>query len=179
MYKQIKISVVFTAISTVSLGIIYPALLSGIALIMPSLPHTTLLTQPVEQANLFQGRPSMSGGPYSGASNLSLTSQALAKEVDERLMKITKYAHGILIPRDLLFASASGYDPDISIEAAGIQIPRIAMAHNMDSNDLRHLVDQHTHHKLWGFIGTDRVNVVSLNEALMKLNSQIKPSTAP
>jgi K+-transporting ATPase ATPase C chain len=178
MRKQIKVSFFFTLISTVTLGIIYPVLLSGIALVIPSSTRPTLLqTKPSD--DLFQGRPSMSGGPYSGASNLSLTNQELAKQVEIRLKRISEDSPGVLIPRELLFASGSGYDPEISVEGARIQLSRIAKARNQTEGDLRQLVDQHTRRKLLGFIGTDKVNVVDLNKDLETLSSKINPPAAP
>jgi K+-transporting ATPase ATPase C chain len=169
MKKQIKISFYFTALSTIGLGIIYPALLSGIALLIPSKP-IALLTKPNNQENLFQGRPSMSGGSYSGSSNLSLTSTELAKQVDERLKNLSSEAPGIPIPRDLLFASGSGYDPDISPEAARLQINRISKIRNISKKKLEELVSQHTYKKMLGFIGPDYVNVDELNHALQLLS---------
>ena len=80
---------------------------------------------------------------------------------------------GALVPRDLLFASASGYDPHISVQGALYQIPRIAQARHMDMGILRRLVDQHIQPKLWGFIGSEKVNVVELNESLKKLEGKL------
>lgn len=170
MKKQIKISFFFTSISTICLGLIYPFMLSWVALIIPKFSYPSLLQNPIEREDLFHGRPSMSGGPYSGASNLSLTSQELATQVAERLKKLSKDAPGALIPRDLLFACASAYDPDISPEAAKIQVLRIAKARNLDAAQIHHLIEQQTRTKLLGFIGVDYVNVIEINEELKKLN---------
>lgn len=178
MKKQIKVSILFTAISTVGLGVIYPIFLAGIAMVIPS-TQPSLLKKPIQDDALFQGRPSMSGGPYSGASNLALTSAELAKQVDERLKRLTTDSPGVLIPRDLLFASASGYDPDISVEGAKVQISRIAKARNVDSKELSQLIDQHTNHKLLGFIGADRVNVLDLNRGLEQLSPKTIQPVAP
>jgi K+-transporting ATPase ATPase C chain len=174
MIKQIKISFYFTALSTIGLGVIYPALLSGVALLIPPKPPSLLLKS-IEQDDLFHGRPSMSGGSYSGGSNLSLTSPELAKQVDERLKRLTKDAPGVLIPRDLLFASGSGYDPDISIEAARIQINRIEKTGKLNRDKLENLIRRHTHTKALGFIGADYVNVVDINQALSSFTSDNPP----
>lgn len=176
MNKQIKVSFRFTALSTIGLGIIFPLLVAGVGLLIPS-PRPSLLTKPIQEDALFQGRPSMSGSPSSGASNLSLTNPELWRQVEERLNQISKFSpKGALIPRDLLFASASGYDPHISVQGAIHQIPRIAQARHMDRGVLEQLVDQHIQPKLWGFIGTEKINVIELNESLKKLEGKIKAS---
>lgn len=177
MKKQIKVSFFFTLASTLGLGIVYPVLLTGIGLFMPSLPHPPFPAQPVQRADVFQERPSMSGGPWSGASNLSLTNPKLERQVRERFKNFTKsFPLGTLpdarIPRELLFASASGHDPDLSVQGAMSQLLPLAKTHHLPVDTLAALVNQHTHRKLWGFIGSDTVNVVELNRALERLNTQ-------
>jgi potassium-transporting ATPase KdpC subunit len=169
MKKQIKTSFLFTAISTIALGVIYPLLLSGTALIIPKFSQPSLLEHPIEPKDLFHGRPSMMVGSYSGASNLAITSQALSQQVRARIENLTKDAPGVLIPKDLLFASASGFDPDISPEAAKFQALRIATQRNIHLKQIHDLINQHTDYKLFSFIGTDHVNVMTLNPALEKL----------
>lgn len=78
-----------------------------------------------------------------------------------------------LVPRDLLFASASGHDLHISVQGALHQIPRIARARRIDRDVLTQLVDQHSQPKLWGFIGTEKINVIELNEGLEKLEGKL------
>ena len=176
MKKQIKVSFFFTLISTISLGIIYPVLLAGVSFVIPSLPQPLLFIQPIQREDVFQGRPSMSGGFYSGASNLSLTSLDLQKQVSERLKHLAKDSPGIpdlLVPHDLLFASASGYDADLSPQAALYQVYRIAKARNMDRGMLQRLVERHIQPKFWGFIGSETVNVIQLNESLEKLAAKL------
>jgi len=112
----------------------------------------------------------MSGGAYSGASNLSLTNPELWKQVEERL----KQASGSFVSRDLLFSSASGYDPYISVQGALCQIPRIAQTRHIDKEILERLVKHHIQSKLWGFIGTEKINILDLNENLKKLGTSPK-----
>lgn len=177
MKKQIKVSFLFTFISTIGLGIIYPALLAGIGLVIPSLPRPLLLNDPLQKENVFQGRPSMSGGFYSGASSLSLTSLDLQKQVRERLKHLARDSPDVpdlLVPRDLLFASASGYDADLSPQAALYQVSRIAKARHIDRGVLQQLVERHIQPKFWGFMGSETVNVLQLNESLEKLAVKLK-----
>jgi K+-transporting ATPase ATPase C chain len=177
MKKQLKIGFLFTLMSTVGLGIIYPILLTGVGFFIPSLSSPSFVTKPIQSASLFQNRPSMSEDPYSsGASNLSLTSLKLHEQMTERLKYLAKDRSDVVVPRDLIFASASGCDPDISVEGAMYQIGRISKERRIDIETLKHLVEQHTQAKLFGFIGAQRVNVIELNKSLKKLSAKFKSS---
>jgi len=180
MKKQLKISFFFNLFATLALGFIYPAIVVIVGFFIPSLSQSFQLTQTHLKKTQFYGRPSMSGGPYSGASNLSLTSAELHKQFEERLKQIRQYPlREGTVPYDLLFASASGYDPHISPQAAFYQILRIAQNQNIDVKMVKQLVDQHIQQKLWGFIGTDQVDVAKLNEDLEKLGVKFKSFSAP
>ncbi|MBX9805185.1 MAG: potassium-transporting ATPase subunit C [Alphaproteobacteria bacterium] len=169
MKRQLKISFWFTFYATACLGVVYPMVVTGAGLVIPSTTQVKLLEHPIQTDEFFHGRPSMSGGPYSGASNLSLTNPELWKQVERRLKEHSKYMlKGMHVPRDLLFASGSGYDPDISLPAALHQLPGIDKARPMNMQYLSELVDQHVQPRLLGFIGTTEINVIKLNESLEK-----------
>jgi K+-transporting ATPase ATPase C chain len=70
---------------------------------------------------------------------------------------------------DLVTTSASGYDPDISQEDALVQIPMVAKATGISSSQLRALVDKYTHGPQWGFLGSQYIDVLQLNEGLAAL----------
>ncbi len=74
------------------------------------------------------------------------------------------------IPVDLVTASASGLDPDISVAAARYQVPRIARIRGIPEKALFDLIDQHTAGRVLGFLGEPRVNVLTLNLALDEVN---------
>ena len=175
MKKQLKISFFFTVFATIGLGLVYPLVATVFGFLIPPLSRPAMFSQKNPKETEFHGRPSMSGGPYSGASNLSLTSLELRKQLEERLKEIKKYPPtGGAIPYDLLFASASGYDPHISPQAAFYQISRIAQTTGLDMGLLKRLVDRHVQHKLWGFIGAEMVNVDELNKDLHRLIAKLK-----
>jgi potassium-transporting ATPase KdpC subunit len=123
----------------------------------------------------FQGRPSASSydASASGGSNLGPNSRQLAHEIRARAIRIVRlerpYAPGLRvndIPVDLLTASASGLDPDISPAAADLQAARIAAVDHLSMNRVMALIDDHTRGRTFGVLGEPRVNVLELNLAL-------------
>ena len=128
----------------------------------------------------FYGRPSAIATPYDGSmssgSNLGPRSRTLADTIRERIEAIVKvegrYHPGLTaagIPVDLLTASASGLDPDISPAAARFEAPRIAAVRHVPLATVLGLIDQNTHGRTLGFLGAARVNVLQLNLALQRL----------
>jgi K+-transporting ATPase ATPase C chain len=132
-----------------------------------------LIGQKFTRPEYFQGRPSAAGndgydGLASGGSNLGPTNQALVDRVKgdaKKFRDANPTATGPL-PADLLTASGSGLDPDISPASAEVQIPRVAAARGMSVEALRELVASHTEGRQFGILGEPRVNVLKLNLAL-------------
>lgn len=130
----------------------------------------------------FWGRPSATVSdapgkpkPYdafnSGPSNLGPTNALLLAHIKNRIAFLLKTTPGLQtgqIPIDLVESSGSGLDPDISVQAAMIQIPRVALHTKLSQNFLDQLVSQNTLGKEWGVFGRPRVNVLELNLALYK-----------
>ena len=131
---------------------------------------SSLVAQPFTQAQYFQPRPSASKyDPMSMAgSNMAVTNPDLKKAIDERLNKISAQEHieKSKIPADLVTASGSGIDPEISIESAMIQVKRIANARHISEQEVIKLVQEHTVQPTFGILGQARVNVLELNLAL-------------
>lgn len=134
---------------------------------------STLIGQQFSDPQYFWGRLSATGGsPYnasaSGGSNYSVLNPNLEKQVLERLdaLHAADPDNRQPIPVDLVTASASGLDPDISIAAARYQAPRVARLRGLSVDQVFALIDQHTKGRMLGFLGEPRINVVELNLAL-------------
>jgi K+-transporting ATPase ATPase C chain len=141
-----------------------------------------LIGQEFKEDKYFHGRPSATSGrdpadstkttpaPYNAAnssgSNLGPTSKALNDRIKEDVDKMKGENPSAAVPVDLVTASGSGLDPDISPEAALFQLPRVAKARNMPEDRVRALVTENTKGRLAGFLGEPRVNVLALNLAL-------------
>jgi K+-transporting ATPase ATPase C chain len=191
MIKHFKPAVILFVILSVLTGVIYPAVVTGLAqLLFPYQANGSLMTdnggkpigsrligQPFSSPGHFWGRPSATGPfPYnagaSSGSNLGSTNPALIDAVKAHIeaLKAADPDNKALIPVDLIMASGSGLDPHISPAAAEYQINRVAKARNMQPVKLRALVDANTESRQWGFLGEPRVNVLRLNLALDQLS---------
>jgi K+-transporting ATPase ATPase C chain len=123
----------------------------------------------------FHGRPSAIDydASTSSGSNLGPNSQELSDLIAERVAAVLElegpYVPGLTaadIPVDLVTASASGLDPHISPQAAGLQAPRIAEVRGLPLDRVLALIEEHTERPGLGFLGEERVNVLELNLAL-------------
>jgi K+-transporting ATPase ATPase C chain len=191
--RLIRPAIVLTLALTIITGLIYPGIITGLAQVFfPSQANGSLLYvngKPVAssligqywtQAQYFHGRPSATNNPQgtpapysadnSGASNLGPTNQTLITTVQQRIDELKKenpdVPAGTPIPADLVTASGSGLDPDISVAAAYYQIPRVAKARGMTQEALRNVVDAHITGRFLGIFGEPRINVLELNLAL-------------
>jgi K+-transporting ATPase ATPase C chain len=173
-------------------GIVYPLMITGISqLLFPRQAEGSLLTSNGQVAGsrligqffsgdqYFWGRPSSTAGypdtalnlssmSGSSGSNLGPLSKSLIDTVQQRVKALQAADPGNLlpIPVDLVTASASGLDADISLAAAYYQVPRVARARGMKESDVRNLIDQYAEGRMLGFLGEPRVNVLWLNLAL-------------
>jgi K+-transporting ATPase ATPase C chain len=180
--------VLFTLLSVLC-GAVYPALVTGTGrLVFPhqaagslvtrgGLPAgSSLIGQPFTSPRYFWGRPSATAqtpdnAANSSGSNLGPTNPALAAAVKERIAALRQAdpANQAPVPVDLVTASASGLDPDISIAAAGYQAGRIAAARGLPERAVRALIDAQRIDRALGLFGEPRVNVLALNLALDRL----------
>lgn len=132
-----------------------------------------LIGQSFTSPRYFWGRPSATtpmanNGAASSGANQGPTNPALLEAVKGRIaaLKAADPANTAPIPVDLVAASASGLDPEISVAAARYQSARVAAARNIGSDHVTALVAAHTSPQYLGFFGEARINVLELNLAL-------------
>lgn len=193
MKRYIRPAVVITLLFAALTGLLYPGVITGIAqLIFPyqangSLIHASngqvigsdLIGQYWTSPNYFHGRPSattdLNGNPepynagFSSASNLGPTNKVLIQLVAQRIAELKKEnpnAPPGPVPVDLVTASGSGLDPDISIAGAMYQVPRVAAARGLSQAVVTKLVTEHETGRFLGIFGEPYVNVLDLNLAL-------------
>ena len=128
------------------------------------------MAQPFAQVQYFHPRPSAANyDPMAMAgSNMARTNPELQKAIEERLNRIAakEQIEKSKIPADLVTASGSGIDPEISVQSAMIQVKRIAHARHMPEQNVEKLIQSHTVQPIFGILGQARINVLELNLAL-------------
>ena len=171
---------------TLITGVIYPLLVTGLAqALFPNQANgsliyqhgrpvgSALIGQPFDDPRYFWGRPSATtpfsyNATASFGSNLGPTNKALVEAVQARINALHTADPGNTapIPVDLVTASASGLDPDISVAAALYQVPRVARERGLSEQVVQQLVAKYTTSRTFGILGEPRVNVLELNLAL-------------
>ena len=190
--RQASVSIAALVIATVVLGFGYPLVVTGLSQLFfhgkangslvyagGKLVGSALLGQSFTDAKgnplpqYFQPRPSDAGTGYdgasSGASNLGPSNPVLINEVAQRERAYREFNHmapNAPVPVDAVTASASGLDPDISLQNALDQVPRVAQARHLPPARVLTLLHQQTTPAEWGFLSEPVVNVLQLNLAL-------------
>jgi K+-transporting ATPase ATPase C chain len=186
MRSLIRPALVLFVFLTVLTGIVYPVAITGIA--QAAFPQaasgslvmragkpigSSLIGQNFSDPKYFWGRVSATTPqPYAGTastgSNLGPLNPALTDAVKARIqaLRAADPGNAAAVPVDLVTASASGLDPEISIAAAFYQAPRVARVRGLDVIQVRQLVAAHSEHRLLGVFGEPRVNLLALNLAL-------------
>ncbi|MFY9288107.1 MAG: potassium-transporting ATPase subunit KdpC [Alphaproteobacteria bacterium] len=135
---------------------------------------STLIGQSFTADRYFHPRPSAAGNGYDAAqssgSNLGPTNPRLIQAVKDRIATLRESGNTAPVPIDLVTASASGLDPDISIAAARFQIQRIAEVRRIEAVRIDELINRTAQPRTLGFLGENRVNVLRLNQALDQLS---------
>ncbi len=186
-----------TLVLTVLTGIIYPIAMAGLAnLLFPfqaqgslisrdgRVVGSTLIGQNFSSPRYFHGRPSAAGdkgydASASSGSNLGPTNKVLIDTVRWRLKELIEKNPGVTasqVPVDMVTASGSGLDPEISPAAADLQVPGVARARGLSADRLRKLVRGHTRPRWGGMLGEPGVNVLELNLALDDLSGDHRVS---
>ncbi len=195
MTNEVRPAIVLLIAFTLITGLAYPLATTGIAqLVFPNQANGSLVEkdgkvigsavigQPFTEDRYFHGRPSATVGPdpkdpsrttdapynaaNSGGSNLGPTSKALNERMKADVEKRKAENPSARVPTDLVTASGSGLDPDISPEAAEFQVPRVAKARGLPEDRVRQLVAGNSEGRTFGLLGEPRVNVLRLNLAL-------------
>jgi potassium-transporting ATPase KdpC subunit len=200
MIQHIRPAIVMIVGMTILTGLAYPLAMTGVAqAVFPRQANgslierdgkvigSSLIGQNFTSPKYFHGRPSATTdtdpndssktvpAPYNAAnsagSNLGPTSKALIDRVKTDTAALEKENPGTPVPVDLVTASASGLDPDITPAAALFQVPRVAKARSLPEEKVRALVEAQISGRLAGIIGEPHVNVLRLNLALDALNA--------
>ncbi len=171
---------------TVVTGVAYPLLVTGVAQV--AFPHaangsivtvdgkaagSSLIGQSFGAPPYFWSRPSATSpmpnnATASGGSNFNANNPALLEAVKGRIeaLRAADPGNTAPVPVDLVTASGSGLDPDISLAAAIYQVPRIARVRGIETSAVRALIAQQAEGRWLGIVGEPRVNVLALNLAL-------------
>ncbi len=183
MFSLLRPVLVLFAALTLVTGILYPLLVSGIgrAVFAEQIDGSLvvrdgkavgskLIAQSFQEPKYFWGRlsataPMPNNGAASGASNFGPLNPALVDAVKARIdaLKAVDPDNPLPIPVDLVTASGSGLDPDITPAAALYQVGRVARERHLDAVKLRQLALAHVQPPQWGIFGEARVNVLLLN----------------
>jgi potassium-transporting ATPase KdpC subunit len=187
--RLMRPAVSLLVLMTLLVGIVYPLVITGAA--KAAFPHqaagsliyqdgkligSTLIGQSFSDPKYFWGRPSATTPqPYNGlassGSNLGPLNPALidAVKANAKSLHDADPDNQQPVPVDLVTASASGLDPEVSLAAAEYQAARVARARHLEPTQVEALIHSHARGRLWGFIGEPRINVLELNLALDRL----------
>jgi len=180
MKKNLLIALWFTLVTTVMFGVLYPLAITGLAQVFfpdrangqliqknGKIVGSRIIGQSFTGPGYFHSRPSNAGTGYdataSSGSNLGPTNKSLLDRVKGDVEKARAENPRASIPVDLVTASGSGLDPEISPAAAEFQLARVTRERGMKEEDVREIVQKHTKHRDLGFLGEPRVNVLELN----------------
>ena len=186
MSRLIRNSLMMLLLMTMITGVLYPLAATGLAQVMfPGQANgslierngkpvgSALIGQSFTDAKYFWGRPSATSpnpnnAASSSGSNTGPTNPALIDAIKQRIDALHAVDPGnkAPVPVDLITASGSGLDPEISPAAAQYQLARVAQARKLSVSQVQALVDQSTSGRTLGILGEPRVNVLKLNLAL-------------
>jgi K+-transporting ATPase ATPase C chain len=180
MRRHLTTAVLYTIVTTVLFGVVYPFVVTGLAQVLfhdkangqllykdGQLVGSRIIGQPFTAPGYFHSRPSAAGNGYdaanSGGSNYAPTNKKLIDRVAGDVAAYQPEHPGTDVPIDLVTASASGLDPDITPAAAEFQVAQVAKERHLPEDAVRRLVVEHTQGRQLGFLGEPRVNVLLLN----------------
>ncbi len=196
---QMRTALILLIVLTVLTGLLYPLAVTGLAqLLFPTQANGSLIEhnnrvigsrligQSFTSNAYFWGRPSATSPyPYNGeassGSNSGPTNPSFLATVEDRIAQLKQASpqNNNAIPVDLVTASGSGLDPDISPQAAFYQVARIAKTRNLSEKEIQSLIQQYTQHRTFGLLGETRINVLELNLALdhLRTSHELSPKS--
>lgn len=180
MRRHLLTAVLYTIATTILFGVVYPLAVTVFAKVLfpekatgqlirhdGQLVGSRIIGQPFSAPSYFHSRPSAAGNGYDAANSSGSNNAPTNKKLIDRVTTDAATAQtdhpGADIPVDLVTASASGLDPDITPAAAEFQVARIARERHLTEDAVRRLVARHTLGRQLGFLGEPRVNVLELN----------------
>jgi K+-transporting ATPase ATPase C chain len=193
MRKNLITSILYTIVTGLLLGILYPLLMTGLAQVFfhkeangqmvtrnGQIIGSRIIGQTFSGAGYFHSRPSAAGtngydATASSGSNYGPTNKKYVDRVAGDVATLQAGKPDVTVPIDLVTTSSSGLDPDITPEAAAFQVPGIAKARGLPQEKVRELVAKHTQSRQFGFLGEPRVNVLELNLDLDSTAPSIPP----
>jgi K+-transporting ATPase ATPase C chain len=189
MKKHVITAILYTIVTTVVLGLIYPLAITGIAQLMsPDKANgqiiirdgqaigSRIIAQPFSGDKYFHPRPSNAGAngydaANSSASNFGPTNQKLVDRVAVDVAKARQENSSRPVPIDMVTTSGSGLDPDITVANAEFQAPRVASARHLKIDVVTALIAKHIENRQFGILGEPRVNVLALNQEIDNLHN--------
>jgi K+-transporting ATPase ATPase C chain len=186
MKKYLLPSLKLTLVLLVLCSVLYPLFIAAVGKLTPGggdgetvsvngkVVGYAIVGQKFTDDKYFWSRPSAVDYNAAGSagSNKGPTNPDYLKQVQDRIDTFIAHNPGVRkedIPAELVTASGSGEDPDLSPAAAKVQVKRIAAIRKIDENKIDALIDQHTEGPLLGFLGPSKVNILKLNVALDEL----------
>jgi potassium-transporting ATPase KdpC subunit len=191
MRKNLITSVLYTIVTAVLLGVLYPLLMTGLAQALfrdkangqlitrnGQIIGSRIIGQAFTGTGYFHSRPSAAGtsgydASSSSGSNYGPTNKKYVDQVASDTATLRAENPTTPVPVDLVTRSASGLDPDITPAAAAFQVPRIAKARGISQVKINDLLAKHTRQRQLGFLGEPRVNVLELNLDLDRMAQQV------
>lgn len=180
MRRHLITAVLYTIVTTVIFGVVYPYAVTAAAQLLfhdkangdliqtnGQTAGSRLIGQPFSAPEYFHSRPSAAGNGYdasnSSGSNYAPTNKKLIDRIAGDVALLQPDHPGEKIPVDLVTASGSGLDPDITPAGAEFQVARVARTRHLAEQTIRELVARHTEGRQFGFLGEPTVNVLELN----------------
>ena len=183
MKQNLKIAILFTIVTTVLLGVVYPLVVTGLAQLLfhdkangqlisrnGEVVGSRIIGQTFAAPGYLHSRLSAAGNGYDAANsagtNYGPTNQKLIDRVKGDTDRVQAENPGAPVPVELVTTSASGLDPELSPAGAEFQVPRIARERGLSEDQVRAIIAKYSSSRQLGYLGEARVNVLEVNLAL-------------